>query len=76
ALDCVLQAIPYLHVPLFIDGSRLRTELADFLEQFVESGRISRWHIPDDFLMVDTIPKTSVGKLDKKTIRDRLSSNG
>ena len=29
----------------------------------------AKWQIPDDIIFVDKIPRTSVGKLDKKTIR-------
>ncbi|MDQ7783974.1 MAG: fatty acid--CoA ligase [Desulfomonilaceae bacterium] len=46
--------------------------LRAFLEQFVAQGRISKWAIPDDFMFVDEIPKTSVGKIDKKIIRQRM----
>jgi len=43
------------------------------LQQFVEGGRINRWAIPKQFKFVAEIPKTSVGKIDKKLIRTRLS---
>jgi fatty-acyl-CoA synthase len=41
------------------------------LAQFVEKGVITNWSVPDQFVMVDEIPKTSVGKLDKKILRSR-----
>jgi fatty-acyl-CoA synthase len=31
----------------------------------------AKWQLPDDVLVVDTIPKTSVGKTDKKLIRSQ-----
>ncbi|MHA2380391.1 MAG: long-chain fatty acid--CoA ligase [Candidatus Thorarchaeota archaeon] len=31
--------------------------------------RFARWQLPDEILFVETIPKTSVGKIDKKVIR-------
>jgi fatty-acyl-CoA synthase len=40
--------------------------------QHAERGAISRYAIPDRVHFVDAIPKTSVGKLDKKTIRANL----
>ncbi|MGO2241953.1 MAG: fatty acid--CoA ligase [Halomonas sp.] len=40
-----------------------------FLEQFVTQGKLRRWAIPSMIRFVDEIPKTSVGKLDKKRIR-------
>jgi fatty-acyl-CoA synthase len=43
-------------------------ELRDFL-----SGRVAKWWLPDDLVVVDEIPKTSVGKFDKKAIRASLA---
>jgi len=34
------------------------------------SKTFAKWQLPDEVLFVDEIPKTSVGKLDKKTIRN------
>lgn len=45
-------------------------ELRAFLMQFVEQGVISKWAVPDVVRLVKDIPKTSVGKMDKKVIRD------
>jgi len=39
---------------------------------FAAAGTISRYAVPDRVLFVDAIPKTSVGKLDKKVIRANL----
>jgi fatty-acyl-CoA synthase len=44
-------------------------ELKAFLQQFVESGKINKWTVPDTVDFVAAIPKTSVGKIDKKLIR-------
>jgi fatty-acyl-CoA synthase len=44
-------------------------ELKAFLQQFVESGKINKWTVPDAVDFVVAIPKTSVGKIDKKLIR-------
>lgn len=43
-----------------------------FLEQFVAQGKLNRWAIPSMIRFVDEIPKTSVGKLDKKRIRTEI----
>jgi fatty-acyl-CoA synthase len=40
---------------------------------FAARGAISRYAVPDRVYFVDAIPKTSVGKLDKKVIRARLA---
>jgi fatty-acyl-CoA synthase len=47
-------------------------ELREFLQEFTDSGRLSKWAVPDEFRMVKTIPKTSVGKIDKKAMRESL----
>jgi fatty-acyl-CoA synthase len=36
-------------------------------------GRVARWWLPDEFAFVSEIPKTSVGKFDKKVLRARLA---
>ena len=44
-------------------------ELKEHLKPFVEQGHLSKWAIPSQIALVTEIPKTSVGKLDKKRIR-------
>jgi fatty-acyl-CoA synthase len=36
-------------------------------------GRVAKWWLPDEFAFVAEIPKTSVGKFDKKVLRSRLA---
>jgi fatty-acyl-CoA synthase len=38
------------------------------LKQFI-SERVARWQVPENWASVDAIPKTSVGKFDKKALR-------
>ncbi|RBH53590.1 MULTISPECIES: fatty acid--CoA ligase [Pseudomonas] len=40
------------------------------LQAFVLQGRINKWAIPKQFKFVTEIPRTSVGKIDKKRIRE------
>ena len=35
----------------------------------IKAGNIEKWAIPDKFIIVEQIPKTSVGKIDKKVLR-------
>lgn len=44
---------------------------ADELRRHLD-GRVARWWIPDHVVVVDALPQTSVGKIDKRTLRDRL----
>ena len=50
-------------------GKVSEVDLKAFFQDFVKRGVISKWGIPDRVVVVDSIPKTSVGKLDKKEIR-------
>jgi fatty-acyl-CoA synthase len=51
------------------DGATLtKAELNDFLES-----RVSKWWLPDDVVFIDEVPKTSVGKFSKKTLRDQYA---
>ena len=38
------------------------------LQQFL-TGRLAKWQVPENWAFVDGIPKTSVGKFDKKALR-------
>ena len=43
------------------------------VQDFADRGAISKYAVPDRVYFVDAIPKTSVGKLDKKVIRAQLA---
>jgi fatty-acyl-CoA synthase len=45
-----------------------REEILAFLD-----GRVAKWWMPDDIVIVDEIPKTSVGKFSKKTLREQFA---
>ena len=47
--------------------------IRDWLKDFADKGIISKWGIPDRVLFVDSIPKTSVGKLNKKEMRQQYA---
>lgn len=47
--------------------------LKEHLKPFVEQGHINKWAIPTQIALVTEIPKTSVGKLDKKRIRIEIA---
>ena len=44
-------------------------ELASFLAE-----RVPKWWIPKDMEVIDEVPKTSVGKFSKKTLRERFAA--
>jgi fatty-acyl-CoA synthase len=45
---------------------------ADDLLAFL-GGRVSRWWLPERWVFIDEVPKTSVGKFDKKALRARYA---
>ncbi len=54
---------------------RLTAEgLKAHLQKFVEQGIITDWSVPDQYVFVDELPKTSVGKIDKKVLRSRYGA--
>ncbi|WP_028696368.1 fatty acid--CoA ligase [Pseudomonas cremoricolorata] len=58
-------ALLVLHEGQHLDAQALKAHL----QPFVEHGQINAWAIPRQITAVAQIPKTSVGKLDKKRIR-------
>jgi fatty-acyl-CoA synthase len=35
--------------------------------------KLAKWQVPDDVVFIDEVPKTSVGKFSKKTLRERFA---
>ena len=48
--------------------------LETHLQAYVDGGRINKWAIPKLFMFVSEIPKTSVGKINKKLIRESAAN--
>lgn len=53
---------------------RLET-LKNRMSPLVAAGQLSRWASPDRLILVDALPRTSVGKIDKKQLRLRLGDD-
>ena len=34
---------------------------------------VAKWQLPDDVVFIDEVPKTSVGKFSKRTLRERFA---
>jgi fatty-acyl-CoA synthase len=61
--------------PMAVVVARAGAELgADDLRTFL-TDKVIRWWLPERWTFVDEIPRTSVGKYDKKTIRSRYAGN-
>jgi fatty-acyl-CoA synthase len=44
-----------------------KEEILDFL-----AARVPKWWLPDEILFIDAVPKTSVGKFNKRALRERF----
>jgi fatty-acyl-CoA synthase len=54
-------------------SDRLDAAIRQLLEAEIATGRLSKWAMPERIEIVAEIPKTSVGKLDKKAMRQRYA---
>ncbi|MFN2518121.1 MAG: long-chain fatty acid--CoA ligase [Jatrophihabitantaceae bacterium] len=52
------------------DETLTRDEVLDYLRD-----KLSAWQLPDDVVFIEEVPKTSVGKFSKKTLRDRFADH-
>jgi fatty-acyl-CoA synthase len=55
---------PLVAVVLRSGASATPAELRSFLE-----GKVAKWQMPENWTFIDEVPKTSVGKFDKKRLR-------
>ncbi len=55
-------------------GSITEQDIQDFFAQYVENGTIPKYAVPERIDFVTAIPKTSVGKMNKKEIRKLYES--
>ncbi|NWN91209.1 fatty acid--CoA ligase [Marinobacter adhaerens] len=64
---------PYALVTLNAGEQATAEDIQQHLMQYVEKGEINKWAIPSQIDFAEDIPKTSVGKINKKLIRDQLT---
>jgi fatty-acyl-CoA synthase len=50
-------------------GQLTAREILDYL-----TPRVAKWWLPDEVIFIEAVPKTSVGKFDKKVLRERFKS--
>ncbi len=48
-------------------GQLTKQEILDFLKD-----RVAKWWLPDDVIFIDAVPKTSVGKFNKRALREQF----
>jgi fatty-acyl-CoA synthase len=54
---------------LGIDQTATPQQLEEHVAHYAEKGLISKYAVPDTIELIDAIPRTSVGKVDKKVLR-------
>jgi fatty-acyl-CoA synthase len=64
---------PHAIIVLKKDAPLSAEEIKHFFQPFIESKQITKWSLPDKIVFIDVLPKTSVGKVDKKYIRQILT---
>jgi fatty-acyl-CoA synthase len=69
----VWQERPYALVVLKAGSRAEAGALMAHIRAAIGEGRLSKWALPEQMALVESIPKTSVGKIDKKRIRAELS---
>lgn len=68
--DTRWQERPLACVVLREDASPDPGKLTEFL-----ANRVPKWWLPEQWTFIDEVPKTSVGKFDKKVLRSRFAAN-
>jgi fatty-acyl-CoA synthase len=63
------QERPLASVVLRPDGTATAAELREFL-----GARVAKWQVPERWTFITEVPKTSVGKFSKRTLRDMYSA--
>lgn len=51
------------------EGKITKDEILDFLRP-----QVAKWWLPDDVVFIDAVPKTGVGKFDKKVLRSKYGA--
>ncbi|HZB28883.1 MAG TPA: long-chain fatty acid--CoA ligase [Streptosporangiaceae bacterium] len=60
---------PLATVVLRADATATAAELREFL-----AGRVAKWQLPERWAFISEVPKTSVGKFSKRTLRDMYAA--
>jgi len=58
------------------DGEPTDVAIKDRLKAVASAGGLPKFAVPDRILFVDRLPRTSVGKFDKKALRDHYGDAG
>ncbi|TRM88482.1 AMP-dependent synthetase, partial [Sulfolobus sp. E3] len=59
-------------VALVVKKSGVNVTAEEIIEYLKSLNKFAKWQLPDKIIFVDSIPKTSTGKLDKKVVREEI----
>jgi fatty-acyl-CoA synthase len=57
------------------DSSHLAAEIRKLVQEHVDGASLSKYAMPDRIILVEALEKTSVGKIDKRILRERYTSS-
>jgi fatty-acyl-CoA synthase len=57
------------------DSSHLAAEVRKMVQEHVDGASLSKYAMPDRIILVEALEKTSVGKIDKRILRERYTSS-
>lgn len=56
------------------EENAMESEIKSYItKEVIEKGRMPKYWMPDKIFFVDEIPKTSMGKANKKVLRERYN---
>jgi fatty-acyl-CoA synthase len=57
------------------DNSSLPADVSQFVREHLDDARLSKYAVPDRIILVEALEKTSVGKVNKRILRERYASS-
>jgi fatty-acyl-CoA synthase len=55
------------------NNSFLPADVRQFVQEHVDDARLSKYAVPDRIILVEALEKTSVGKVNKRILRERYA---
>jgi fatty-acyl-CoA synthase len=57
------------------NNTSLAEDVRNLIQECVDDASLSKYAMPDQIILVETLEKTSVGKIDKRILRERHGSS-
>lgn len=56
----------------FVKGTAKKEDIINKMQEFVDTGRIAKFWLPDDYVFIDEFDKTGTGKINKVALRKKM----